>query len=267
MTPSLAIQTSNLTKKFGERTVVDHLNLSIEQGKIFGLLGPNGAGKSTTIKMLTTLLPPSEGRAHVAGFDVEDEAMDVRRKIGYVPQLVSSDGSLTAEENLLLSAKLYRIPSSERQLRIEEALAFMGLVGVRSKLVRTFSGGMIRRLELAQAVLHRPLVLFLDEPTIGLDPVARRTVWEKLKEMNKRFAMTILMTTHDMEEADFLCDELGILHQGVIAAIGGPDELKKQVGPEANLDDVFIHFSGATITESGNFGDVRQTRRTANRLG
>ncbi|MGZ3789684.1 MAG: ATP-binding cassette domain-containing protein [Bacteriovorax sp.] len=262
-----AIQTQNLTRKFKDKTVVDHLNLNIAQGIIFGLLGPNGAGKSTTIKMLTTLLPPTSGHAFVAGSNIEEQSVEVRKKIGYVPQLISSDGSLTADENLMLSAKLYRIPRSERQPRIDDALSFMGLVNVRSRLVKTYSGGMIRRLELAQAMLHRPLVLFLDEPTIGLDPVARRAVWEKLQEMRTKFHMTILISTHDMEEADVLCDELGILHRGVIAAVGKPEELKKQVGPEATLDDVFIHFSGAIISEGGNFGDVRQTRRTANRLG
>ena len=267
MTIGYAIETQNLTRKFKDRTVVDNLNISISQGIIYGLLGPNGAGKSTTIKMLTTLLEPTSGRALVAGSDIENESMEVRKSIGYVPQLVSSDGSLSADENLMLSAKLYRIPRAERKPRIDEALSFMGLTEVRNKMVKTFSGGMIRRLELAQAMLHRPSVLFLDEPTIGLDPVARRVVWEKLKELRSKFNMTILITTHDMEEADVLCDQLGILHKGVIAGSGNPEDLKNQVGPHATLDDVFIHFSGATISEGGNFGDVRQTRRTANRLG
>lgn len=262
-----AIQTQDLSRSFKEKKVVKELNLTVDQGIIFGLLGPNGAGKSTTIKMLTTLLPPSSGHAFVAGASVEEDSMEVRRNIGYVPQLVSADGSLTADENLMLSAKLYRISGEERRERINEALSFMGLTEVRSRLVRTFSGGMIRRLELAQAMLHRPSVLFLDEPTIGLDPVARRVVWEKLKELRLKYNMTILITTHDMEEAEVLCDQIGILHKGVIAGIGSPEELKKTVGPEATLDDVFIHFSGATISEGGNFGDVRQTRRTATRLG
>jgi ABC-2 type transport system ATP-binding protein len=187
--------------------------------------------------------------------------------IGYVPQMLSADGGLTGWENLDLSGKLYGIPRAERKRRIAEALHFMGLTDFGGKLVKTYSGGMIRRLEIAQAMLHRPAVLFLDEPTIGLDPVARRSVWERLLELRGTFKMTVLITTHGMDEADELCDRLAIMHLGKVAAIGTPADLKAAVGPGATLDDVFVHYSGGTIQEEGSYRDVRATRRTASRLG
>jgi ABC-2 type transport system ATP-binding protein len=265
--PTYAIETTALTRTFGEMTAVDRVNLQVPYGVIFGFLGPNGAGKSTTIKMLTTLLEPSSGTASVAGFDIVHAPGKVRRRIGYVPQMLSADGGLTGYENLMLSAQLYGIPRGERKPRIEEALRFMGLSEAGKRLVKTFSGGMIRRLEVAQAMLHRPTVLFLDEPTVGLDPVARRTVWERLLELQRTYRMTVLITTHAMEEADELCDALAILHLGKVAAVGRPSELKATVGPEATLDDVFVHYSGGTIQEEGNYRDIRQTRSTARRLG
>jgi ABC-2 type transport system ATP-binding protein len=262
-----AIETFNLTRQFGSVTAVDHLDLHIPQGLIYGLLGPNGAGKSTTIKMLTTLLDPTSGTAKVAGHDIVTHPADVRRNIGYVPQLVSADGGLTGKENLLLSARLYGIPRSVQKARIDEALQFMGLADAAFRLVKTYSGGMIRRLEVAQAMLHRPAVLFLDEPTVGLDPVARQTVRDRLLELRSEFQMTVLISTHAMDEADELCDELAILHLGKVAAIGNPAELKAAVAPDATLEDVFVHFAGATIQEEGSYRDVRQTRSTARRLG
>jgi ABC-2 type transport system ATP-binding protein len=265
MTP--AIETTALTRSFGDFTAVDSIDFSVNPGTIFGLLGPNGAGKSTTIKMLTTLLAPTSGAATVAGFDITRSPVQVRHSIGYVPQMLSADGALTAGENLMLSARLYGMPGKDRKARIAEALEFSGLGEVSDKLVRTFSGGMIRRLELAQAMLHHPAVLFLDEPTIGLDPVARKAVWERLQALRRDYGMTILLTTHDMEEADFLCDELAILHQGRIVASGSPQQLKDEVGPDTTLDDVFVAYSGGTIQESGNYHDVRQRRTTLQRLG
>jgi ABC-2 type transport system ATP-binding protein len=262
-----AIETDALTKAFGDLLAVDHLNCRVPYGQIFGLLGPNGAGKSTTIKMLTTLLDPTSGSAKVAGFDIVAAPARVRSSIGYVPQMLSADGALTGEENLMLSAKLYAIPRAERQPRIADALAFMGLTEFGRRLVKTYSGGMIRRLELAQAMLHRPMVLFLDEPTIGLDPVARHTVWDRLRELRQNYGITILITTHDMDEADELCDELALMHRGQIAAFGKPAELKAGLGPAATLDDVFAHFSGGSIQEGGSYRDIRQTRTTASRLG
>jgi ABC-2 type transport system ATP-binding protein len=262
-----AIQTVDLVRKFGQLMAVDRVNLNITYGQIFGLLGPNGAGKSTTIKMLTTLLDPTSGSAKVAGFDVVTEPSQVRRRIGYVPQMLSADGALTGRENLALSAKLYRMPKSERAARIDEALKFMGLEDSSNRIVKTYSGGMIRRLELAQAMLHHPTVLFLDEPTIGLDPVAKRIVWDRLRDLRRDYKMTILITTHDMEEADQLCDELAILHEGKVAIIGRPYDLKTAISPTATLDEVFAQCCGVVITEGGNYRDVRQTRSTVTRLG
>jgi ABC-2 type transport system ATP-binding protein len=264
---AFAIESFGLTRRFGDLTAADHVTLHVPYGAIFGLLGPNGAGKTTTIKMLTTMLEPSEGTASVAGFDIVKSAAKVRRSIGYVPQMLSADGGLTGWENLSLSAKLYGIGRAERKRRIEDALHFMGLTEFGPKLVKTYSGGMIRRLEVAQAMLHRPAVLFLDEPTIGLDPMARRNVWERLLELRRNFQMTVLITTHGMDEADELCDLLAIMHLGKVAAIGTPADLKASVGPGSTLDDVFVRYSGGTIQEEGSYRDVRATRRTVGRLG
>jgi len=261
-----AIEIHQLTRRYDSFTAVDALEMSVAPGEIFGLLGANGAGKTTTIKMLTTLIQPTSGTASVAGFDIVAAPADVRRHIGYVPQLLSADGALTAYENLLLSARLYGIPRTARAERIADALQFMRLTEVAHRLVKTYSGGMIRRLELAQAMLHRPRVLFLDEPTIGLDPVARHSVWERLLGLRQQYAMTILLTTHDMEEADHLCDEIGILHAGKLAALGTTAELKARVGEQASMDDVFAHFSG--LAEQGTrLQDTAAARAVARRLG
>jgi len=262
-----AIETKSLTKTFGATCALDHIDLAIPNQCIFGLLGPNGAGKSTAIKILTTLLDATSGSATVAGFDVERDPLEVRRRIGYVPQMLSADRALTARENLVLSAGLYGLQGAVRRNRIEEALAFASLESVSDNLVKTYSGGMIRRLEIAQATMHRPEVLFLDEPTIGLDPVARRTVWERLLELKTSTGMTILITTHDMEEADYLCEQLAILHQGRMAVVGCPLELKNQIGQGASLSDVFVAYSGVVIERGGHYRDIRDTRETARRLG
>lgn len=265
--PTYSIEARALTKNFAAFCALDHLDLQIPHQCIFGLLGPNGAGKSTAIKILTTLLDATSGSATVAGYDVASQAIEVRRRIGYVPQMLSADGALTATENLALSASLYGLRGAARNARIREALAFSGLASVAGNLVKTYSGGMIRRLEVAQATMHRPEVLFLDEPTIGLDPVARRTVWERLLELKASNGMTILLTTHDMEEADYLCDQLAILHQGRLAVVGRPADLKRQLGPEASLSDVFVAHSGVVIEQGGHYREVRETRGTAQRLG
>jgi ABC-2 type transport system ATP-binding protein len=262
-----AILATALTRRFGTLTAVDHIELQVAYGEIFGLLGANGAGKSTMIKMLTTLLPPTSGSAQVGGFDIIKSPGEVRRRIGYVSQLLSADGALTGFENLLLSARLYGLHGSDSRSRIDDALNFMGLADSANKLVKTYSGGMIRRLELAQAMLHRPAILFLDEPTIGLDPVARHTVWDRLLDLRHSYGMTVLITTHDMEEAEMLCDSLAILHAGKISVIGKPAELRSGLGDEATMDDVFAHYAGGSIHESGTFSDVAKTRRTAQRLG
>lgn len=264
-----ALQASALTRKFGDLTAVDQVTLTINQGEIFGLIGPNGAGKSTLIKMLTTLLPPTSGSATVAGFDVVTQPSDVRRHIGYVPQLLSADGSLTGYENMLLSARLYGIPRRERSERIKEALARMGLSEVAHHLAGQYSGGMIRRLEIAQSFLHRPAVLFLDEPTVGLDPGARETVWEHVLDLRDRFGRTMIVTSHHMDEIDEFCDRIALIDRGRIAAIGTSSELKARVGPDATLDDVFIRLvadTSETETE-GNYGEVRRARRAAREHG
>jgi ABC-2 type transport system ATP-binding protein len=262
------LETRDLTRRFGTLAAVDGINISVQEGEVFGLLGPNGAGKSTTLKMLTTLLPPTTGTAVVAGFDIVHQAARVRQVIGYVPQLLSADGALTGYENLLMFSKLYGIQKDERQERIRQSLELMQLAHVAGKLVNTYSGGMIRRLEIAQSMLHRPLILFLDEPTIGLDPLARGSVWEHIRKLKSRYQTTIMLTTHYMEEADSLCSRVAIMHEGRIAAIGTPAELKSTLGgPEVTLDDVFAYYAGAELEKGGGYREVTRTRRTARRVG
>jgi len=263
---SAAVETIEITRKFEELVAVDRLSFLTASGSIFGLLGPNGAGKSTLIKMLTTLLRPTAGTALVAGFDVVRHPRDVRRRIGYVSQMLSADGDLTGYENLLISAKLYGIPRVERTTRIAQALEFMELTASANKVVRHYSGGMIRRLEIAQSMLHRPAVLFLDEPTVGLDPVAKQAVWHRIQALRGEFDTTIFMTTHDMEEADQLCDVVAFMHSGRLLAQGPPADLKARLGPEATLGDVFIHYAGSSIAEEGEWTNVARTRHTARRL-
>ncbi|MGO9178183.1 MAG: ATP-binding cassette domain-containing protein [Candidatus Limnocylindrales bacterium] len=261
------IETKELRREFGPVTAVDALSLAVMPGEVFGLLGPNGAGKTTTIKMLITLLPPTSGSATVAGHDVVHQQRLVRRSIGYVSQLLSSDGALSARENLDISGRLYHIPTPERSERMDTALAFMGLADVGDNLVRTYSGGMVRRLEIAQAMLHQPQVLFLDEPTVGLDPTARRAVWEHIRRLRDRDGTTILLTTHYMDEAAELCERVGIMHLGKLVALGTPESLAAEIGPGATLDDVFTIYTGGDLDEGGTYRDVARTRRTARRLG
>jgi len=262
------LELAGLTRRFSALVAVNDLNLAIERGEMFALLGPNGAGKSTTIKMLTTLLPPSAGRARVDGLDVVRNAGAVRRIIGYVPQMLSADGTLTGRENLLVFARLYDVPRRERGPRVEDALAFMGLADFADKLVRQYSGGMIRRLEIAQSMIHNPRVLFLDEPTVGLDPSARRAMWDHIGELRERTGATIVLTTHQMEEADTLCNRVAIMHQGNLVALGTPEELKASIGKRhATLDDVFIYYTGSNLESGGTYRETRRTRRSARRLG
>jgi len=252
-----------LTKRFGRLTAVDRVSLAIGEGEIFGLIGPNGAGKTTLIKMLVTLLPPTSGSATVAGWDIVRQPAKVRQHIGYVPQLLSADGSLTGRENLLLSARLYRIPRVERAARIEHALATMGLAEAADHVVQRYSGGMIRRLEIAQSMLHRPAVLFMDEPTMGLDPVAREAVWVHVRQLSEAFRTTMLLTSHYMEEVEALCGRIAMITRGRIAGVGTPAELKAGVGPNATLDDVFVRLGGAETESEESYRDVQRTRRAA----
>jgi ABC-2 type transport system ATP-binding protein len=263
------VQVLALTRKFADVTAVDHVTFTINQGEIFGLIGPNGAGKSTLIKMLTTLLPPTTGSATIAGFDIVTQPAEVRRRIGYVPQLLSADGSLTGYENLLLSARLYGVPRRERAERIAGALTRMGLSEAAHRVVGHYSGGMIRRLEIAQSLLHRPTVLFLDEPTVGLDPGARDTVWDRVLDLRDKFRRTMVVTSHHMEEMNEFCDRIGLINRGRIVAVGTPNELKARVGPNATLDDVFIGLvaqGGENEAEAG-YGEVRRARRAAREHG
>jgi ABC-2 type transport system ATP-binding protein len=260
---NLLIETQDLAKSYDGRFVVDRVNLDVREREIFGLIGPNGAGKSTLIKMLTTLLPPTRGDARVAGCDLRREAKRIRTRIGYVPQLLSADGALTGYENLLLSARLYLIPRGERARRIKEALEMTELSASADRQAQHYSGGMLRRLEIAQSTLHRPALLVMDEPTVGLDPLARTAVWNHVRDLRERFGTTILMTTHVMEEADALCDRVGILHQGRLEEVGTPAELKAEIGPDATLNDVFARVAGSDIEAEGNYRDVRLTRRSA----
>lgn len=263
----VVLELKNLTRRFGAFTAVDTLNLSVNAGEVFGLLGSNGAGKTTTIKMLTTLLPPSSGDACVAGSSVTTQPVGVRRAIGYVPQAVSVDGSLTGYENLLIFAKLYDLPHSEQKARIREALEFMGLAAEGGRMVGEYSGGMVRRLEIAQATLHRPRVLFLDEPTVGLDPIARDAVWKLLIDLRASHGTTLFFTTHYLEEAETHCDRMAIMHRGKIAALGTCKELEASLGAGRTLNDVFDHYAGSVLDSGGNFRAVAADRATAQRLG
>src|SRR5438132_1856342 len=261
------IEVVELVKRFGDHNAVDRVSFSVSQGQGFGLVGPNGEGKSTIIKILATLLPPTGGQASVVGYDVTKQPMAVRRRIGYVPQALSADGNLTGYENLMVFAKLYDLPRSTRDSKVREVLALMGLEEAANKLVRTYSGGMIRRLEVGQAMLHQPQVLFLDEPTVGLDPIARKAVWDHLDQLREQSGMTICLTTHYMEEADSLCDRIAILHLGHMMALGSPAELKAATGNAgASLNDVFAYFTGNTLESGGSYRDTARTRRTARRL-
>jgi ABC-2 type transport system ATP-binding protein len=262
----LILETNLLTRNFGKFVAVNGLTLAIEKGEIFGLLGPNGAGKTTTIKMLNTLLPPTSGWAKVGGYDVVKNPKEIQAIIGYVPQMLSAEGSITGYENLLIFSKLYDVPKKEREQRIERALRIMGLTDAADRLVRTYSGGMIRRLEIAQAAMHRPKMMFMDEPTVGLDPLARRAVWNLVRELREENDASILITTHIMEEAQELCDRVAIMHKGRFVVLGTQSELMANVGV-TSLDEAFIHYTGQTIEVGGSFKDIQRERQTARRLG
>jgi ABC-2 type transport system ATP-binding protein len=245
--PEIAIEVNDLTKRFGDIVAVRGITLSVPHGIVFGLVGPNGAGKSTTVKMLTTLTPPTSGMARVAGFDVRRAPVEVRRRIGYVPQMQSADPDLTGFENLLVYARLYALPRHNRRQRILDALHLMDLDGARDRLARHYSGGMVRRLEIAQSLLNEPRVLFMDEPTIGLDPLARHMVWERVKHLRSELGTTIFMTTHYMDEAAELCDRVAFMSLGTIAGEEPPGEIERKYGPGVTLDDLFIRYTGGNI--------------------
>jgi ABC-2 type transport system ATP-binding protein len=226
-----AIEVQDLKKSYDAIEAVRGINFSVEAGEIFGFLGPNGAGKTTTIKILCTLLQATSGTARLAGLDVAASPAEVRRRIGVIFQDPALDDRLTAEENLSLHAVVYRVPRSERAVRIDEALHFVDLFDRRKDLTRTFSGGMKRRLEIARGLVHRPDILFLDEPTTGLDPQTRARTWEVLRELRRRFGMTLFLTTHYMDEAEN-CDRIAIVDHGLIVALDTPAALKQRVGKD-----------------------------------
>jgi len=226
-----AIEVEHLTKVYPPSIrAVDDVSFSVDQGEVFGMLGPNGAGKTTTIKMITTLSPPTSGLVKVFGVDARTHPEAVRSTLGYVPQSVSVDSDLSAYENLLVFSKLFFVGSKDRSERIRSSLAYMGLADRADDLVKTYSGGMMRRLEIAQTLVNRPRILFLDEPSIGLDPASRLSVHESIKRLKHDYDTTIFITTHDMGEADDLCDRIAIMDAGRVAALGSPDDLKKSVG-------------------------------------
>jgi ABC-2 type transport system ATP-binding protein len=232
-----AVEVENLTKCFGTFCAVDHLNFRVDNGEIFGLLGPNGAGKSTLIRMLTTLVAPTSGTARVNGFDVSRNATDVRQSIGVIPQAMTSDLDLTAQENMSIFGKLYGIPGEKRRRTIKELLRAVDLEQWADKPVRMFSGGMRRRLEIARGLVHEPKIFFLDEPTTGLDPVSRVAVWEMLSKLKHARELTIIVTTHYMDEADKLCDRIAIVDHGKLAALDSPLKLKNSI-PGKNILEV-----------------------------
>ena len=270
-TDTAAVECVDLSYQFATHLAVDHVNLSIAPGEMYGLLGPNGAGKTTTIRMITTLLTPGTGSVRVFGIDAAVRPMHVRRVIGYVPQALSADANLTGVENVELFARLFDVPRRARKQRVDEALSAMGLTEAASRLAGTYSGGMIRRLELAQSLISAPRLLVLDEPTVGLDPIARSVVWEYIARLRAEFSMTVLMTTHYMDEADAYCDRISLMHRGTIRVTGTPASLRAGLGEDATLDDVFRHYTGDTLdkapSEEGGMRDARRARRTARRLG
>ncbi len=256
------IKVDNLIKKFGNFTAVDNISFDVKDGEILAFLGPNGAGKTTTIKMLTTVLPPSSGKIELNGYNPLTQKDKARHSFGIVFQDSSVDDELTAYENMMMHAVLYGIKKSEQKVKIEHLLGFVELWDRRNELVKNFSGGMKRRLEIAKGLLHHPKILFLDEPTQGLDPQTRNHIWEYIKKMNAEEKMTVFFTTHYIEEAEKAADRVVVIDHGQIVAIGTPAELKTKTGKD-NLEDAFISLTGKTIREEGadSFGRMRQAGR------
>ena len=242
------IEIKNLTKKFKDFTAVDDITFNVKKGEIFSFLGPNGAGKTTTIKMLTTLVSPTSGKILINGYNPEKQQNQARASFGIVFQDPSLDDDLTAYENLDMHGMLYKIKANVRKERIKQLLTFVELWDRRKDLVKHFSGGMKRRLEIARGFLHHPKILFLDEPTIGLDPQTRNHIWEYLKKMNREEGTTVFLTTHYMEEADKVSDRIAIIDHGKIIAQGTSEELKKQTKTKS-LEEAFLKLTGSEIRE------------------
>ena len=242
------IEVVDLTKKFGDFTAVDHISFSVDENDIFAFLGPNGAGKSTCIKIMTTITSPSSGHVKINGFDVTKEKMQVRESIGIVFQDSTLDEDLTAYENLYYHAVLYKIPPAERKQKIEKLLDSIGLLSRKDEFVRNFSGGMRRRVEIIRGMLHDPKVLFLDEPTIGLDVQTRSFLWDHVKEANKTMGLTIFLTTHNMDEAEKIATKIAIIDHGKILTIGTPAEIYKSTDT-VSLEEAFLKLTGNKIRE------------------
>jgi ABC-2 type transport system ATP-binding protein len=256
------IDVRELTKKFGDVTAVDNISFEVEKGGIFAFLGPNGAGKSTTIKMLTTLLSPTSGSLHIAGHNPATSPDAVRHAFGIVFQDPSLDDELTAEENMDFHGILYGVPREMRHKRTEELLKFVDLYDRKDSLVKDFSGGMKRRLEIARGLLHHPKIIFLDEPTLGLDPQTRNHMWQYLQRLNKEEGITVFFTTHYMEEADRVAERIAIIDHGKIVAMGSGQELKDQTST-STLEDAFLKLTGTSIREEG--ADPNAMMRTIGR--
>jgi ABC-2 type transport system ATP-binding protein len=236
-----AIDVQNIVKTFGDFTAVKGISFAVEEGEIFGLLGPNGAGKSTLIRMMVTLLPPTAGTALINGFDVVKQSDGVRQSIGVIPQAMTSDLELSVEENLIIFAKLYSVPRAKRERLIDELLAAVELTQWRKAQVKNLSGGMRRRVEIARGLVHEPRIFFLDEPTTGLDPVSRVAVWEMLARIKSERNLTILITTHYMDEADKLCDRIAIVDHGELKALDSPLRLKASIPGKNSLEVSFVN--------------------------
>jgi ABC-2 type transport system ATP-binding protein len=251
---SNAIEVREIVKKFGDFTAVNGVSFDVKAGEIFGLLGPNGAGKSTLIRMMVTLLPPTSGTATINGFDVVKRADHVRRSIGVIPQAMTSDLELSVYENLLIFAKLYGVPREKRTPLIAELIEAVELTQWADKPVKNLSGGMRRRVEIARGLVHEPRVFFLDEPTTGLDPVSRTAVWGMLQRIKSQRDLTVLITTHYMDEADKLCDRIAIVDHGTLVALDSPQALKASIPGRAaetvTLDDVFVHYTGHDLRDA-----------------
>jgi ABC-2 type transport system ATP-binding protein len=259
-----AIDVQQIVKKFGAFTAVDGISFSVEEGEIFGLLGPNGAGKSTLIRMLVTLLPPTSGTAIVNGFDVVKQSDGVRRSIGVIPQAMTSDLELSVEENLLFYAKLYSVPREKRVRLINELLESVELTQWRDKQVKNLSGGMRRRVEIARGLVHEPRIFFLDEPTTGLDPVSRVAVWEMLQRIKGQRNLTVLLTTHYMDEADKLCDRIAIVDHGELKALNSPPTLKASIPSKNMLEASFLPTPEAWSTVLSGLPGVESVSRHEN---
>ena len=267
----MAVDGRNLTYRYGQFTAVDDVTLQVRPGETMGLLGPNGAGKTTVVRMLTTLTPVQHGELRIFGLDARDQTTDIRSNIGYVPQQLSIEPALTGRQNVAWFARLYGVPRAERSERVDEALARHGVTRRRRPAGRDLFRRDGAPPGSGAGAGEPPSLLVLDEPTVGLDPIARDRVWTHVLNMQGQFGMTVLLTTHYMEEADALCDRVALMHQGTLRAVGTPTTLKSTVSAAATLEDVFRHYTASDLSEqtetSGSFREIRSSRKVASRVG